>query len=168
MDDEKYIAYWRHTKWLVLSSLFFTIPAWYAYTNKLYLHSSLLFCASLISANYWRKATYSWRRTLDLIFAKIVFVIFMSNGIMYIKPLYHAIPGYTGLVVLLYCYYLSGKQFELQCDNWYKYHFAFHFIMMYEQMIVIDCISQKYVNAEGGSIQQNWRRWRKRSYNTIT
>ena len=59
-----YIAKWKHAKWLVLSSLLFTIPSFYAYHNKLYFYSTLLFFISLISVNYWRKATYSWRRNM--------------------------------------------------------------------------------------------------------
>jgi hypothetical protein len=140
INDEKYIARWEDTKWLVLSSLFFIIPATYAYINKLYFYCILLYFTSLISVNYWRKATYSWRRNVDLIFAKISFVIFVSNGILYVKRLHYVIPGYTGLIILLYCYYLSGKLLELKKDNWYKYHFAFHFIMTYEQFIIIDSI----------------------------
>ena len=140
--NETHIAYWKDTKWLVLSSFFFTIPATYALINNLYLHSILLFMTSFISANYWRKATYSWRRNMDLLFSKISFIVFVSNGIFYVRILYHVIPGYIGLILLLYCYYMSGKLFELKKDNWYKYHFLFHFIMAYEQTIIINSILQ--------------------------
>ena len=142
-NNEKYIADWVHTKWLVLSSFFFTVPGMYAYINKLHSYSVLLFFTSLISANYWRKATYSWRRNMDLMFAKISFVVFASSGVLYVRKLHHVIPGYTGLLVLLYCYYLSGKLFELKKDNWYKYHFVFHATMTYEQIIIIDSILKK-------------------------
>jgi hypothetical protein len=144
-NDEKYIAHWVHTKWLVLSSFFFLIPSIYAYINKLHSYCVLLFFTSLISANYWRKATYSWRRNMDLIFAKISFVVFVSNGILYVRKLHYVVPGYTGLIVLVYCYYLSGKLLEMKNDNWYKYHFVFHFIMTYEQIIIIDSILKKGV-----------------------
>jgi hypothetical protein len=140
INNDIYIAYWKHTKWLVLSSLFFIIPSFYAFIHNLYAYFILLFFTSLISANYWRKATYSWRRNMDLIFAKFSFVVFVSNGIFYVRTLHYVIPGYTGLLVLLYCYYLSGKLLELKNNNWYKYHFIFHFIMTYEQMIIIDSI----------------------------
>jgi hypothetical protein len=142
-NDEKYIAYWNHTKYLVLSSFFFMIPATYAFIHNLYLYSILLFCTSFISANYWRKATYSWRRNMDLIFAKFSFIIFVSNGIFYVKTLHYIILGYSGLIILIYFYYLSGKLLELKKNNWYKYHFLFHFIMMFEQLIIIDSIVKK-------------------------
>jgi len=137
-NDEKYIAYWNDTKWLVLSSFFFIIPATYAFINNLYYYSTLLFFTSLISANYWRKATYSWRRNMDLIFAKFSFIIFTTNGIFYIRTLYYVILAYTSLIFLLYFYYLSGKLLKLKKNNWYKYHFFFHFIMTFELFIIID------------------------------
>ena len=134
------IATWDHSKWLVVSSFFFTVPAIYAYMNHLYSYSAVLLCTSLISANYWREATYSWRRTADLIFAKCSFTIFVSNGIIYVRYVPYIVTGYSGLIVLVYCYYLSGKLLEEKNNNWYKYHMLFHFIMMYEQLIILDSI----------------------------
>ena len=40
-NNEKYIAYWNHTKYLVISSFFFMIPATYAFIHNLYLYSIL-------------------------------------------------------------------------------------------------------------------------------
>ena len=138
--NEKYIATWERSKWLVASSLFFMIPAGYAYMNHLYFYSVLLGFTSLISANYWRKATYSWRRNLDLVASKVSFVVFVSKGILYVRRPQYLVTGYTVLVLLLYYYYLSGKLFALKNDDWYKYHIAFHFFIMCEQIIVIDSI----------------------------
>ena len=129
---------WNHTKWLVLSSMFFMVPSVYAFSNKLYSLGFLLNCTSLISANYWRKATYSWRRNLDLVFSKIAFVVFVSNGVFYIRTINYIVPSYAGLVALSYCYYLSGKLYPN--NDWYKYHFAFHLILTFEQFIVIRSI----------------------------
>jgi len=141
-NEDIYIAKWEDTRWLVLSSFFFTVPSIYAFIINMYSYSFLLLCTSLISANYWRKATYSWRRNMDLIFAKISFVVFFSNGVYYVKSVGYVITGYSGIIVLLYCYYLSGKLFELKNNNWYKYHIMFHLIMAYEQTIIIDSINR--------------------------
>ena len=138
--NEIFIASWDHSKWLTLSSFCFMFPAFYAYNKHMYFYSTLLLLTSLVSANYWRKATYSWRRNLDLVFAKISFIIFVSNGIMYVRKIRYIITGYTGLLVLLYCYYLSGKLLETKNDHWYKYHILFHIIMMYEQFIILNSI----------------------------
>jgi len=139
-NEDIYIAKWEDTRLLVLSSFFFTVPSIYAFIINLYSYSFLLLCTSLISANYWRKATYSWRRDMDIIFAKISFVVFFSNGVYYVKSVSYVITGYSGIIVLLYCYYLSGKLFKLKNNNWYKYHLMFHLIMAYEQLIIIDSI----------------------------
>jgi len=139
-NEDIYIAKWEDTRWLVLSSFFFTVPSIYAFIINMYSYSLLLLCTSLISANYWRKATYSWRRDLDIIFAKISFVVFFSNGVYYVKSVGYVITGYSGIIILLYCYYLSGKLFKLKNNNWYKYHLMFHLIMAYEQLIIIDSI----------------------------
>lgn len=139
-NNHQIIAKWNQTKWLVASSFAFTIPSIYAYHNELYYYSILLLFTSLISANYWRNAVYSWRRTTDLVFAKISFVVFISNGIIYVRSLPYFITGYGGLCVLVYCFYLSNKLHMLGNNNWYKYHFAFHLVMAYEQYIILDSI----------------------------
>lgn len=126
--------------------IFFTIPSIYAFINNLYSYSILLLFTSLISANYWRKATYSWRRNMDLVFSKISFVIFFSNGVVYVKSVKYVITGYSGIIILLYCYYLSGKLLQLKNNNWYKYHMIFHLIMTYEQIIILDSILYNSLN----------------------
>jgi hypothetical protein len=64
---------WNQTKWIVLSSTFFSIPAVFAiqsaHTKSVFPYMVIL--TSLVSANYWRKVTRGWRRNLDLIVAKI-------------------------------------------------------------------------------------------------
>ena len=134
------IAPWETTKWLVLSSFFFMVPAWHYYINSLPSYSALLLCTSLVSANYWKKATYSWRRHMDLCVAKLSFVIFLSNGVYYVRSPQSMIPGYGGLAVLSYCYYMSRKQYTLNDKYWYKYHMAFHAIMAYEQTLILYCM----------------------------
>ena len=79
---------------------------------------------------------------MDLVFAKISFIVFLLQGVFYVRTTYYIISGYTSLVVLLYCYYLSEKLLELNNNNWYKYHFVFHLIMTYGQIIIIDSILQ--------------------------
>ncbi len=142
INHDIYISYWIHTKWLVLSSSFYMIPAIYALINNLYYYFVLLFFTSFISANYWRKATYSWRRNIDLIYAKFTFLVFALNCIYYNIPRYYVIPLYIGVITFLYLYYLSEKLFKLKQNNWYKYHFMFHFISSCVQLIIIDNIAK--------------------------
>ena len=133
------VAKWNESRWIVLSSFFFTIPAIYGFYKELYNFSAVLLLTSLISANYWRDASYSYRRIIDKIFAKISFSIFFYNGICYIRIFPYVITAYSGLVVLLYCYYASNKY----CNNnkiWVKYHMIFHLIMALNQLIILDSV----------------------------
>lgn len=136
--QDQNLAKWEESRWLVLSSSFLLIPASYGYSKKLYYYSGLLVFTALVSANYWRKATYSWRRTLDLIISKITFGVFTCSGIYYnYIPL--NIFNYPGLI---YCFYLSNKLWEIQNNNWWKYHMAFHVIISYESVMIIKKIWQ--------------------------
>jgi hypothetical protein len=137
-NNETYIATWEQSKWLVLSSFLFMIPSIYAYLHNLYFYSVLLSTTSIVSANYWRKAlANSWRRNMDLALAKVSFIIFLSNGIIYVKKIEYIITGYSGLVILVYCYLLAGNLWKAKQSSWYIFHVFFHFIIMYEQLIII-------------------------------
>ncbi len=138
--SDRYIAPWITTRWLVLSSLLWIGPSIYAYVNNLHSYAFLLVVTSLVSVNYWRKATYSWRRNIDLFVAKIAVSVFVLTGIYYIKTVSYFIIGYGGLIGLLYCYYRSNKLYQLQNPSWYKYHMAFHTIMTYEEIIILNSI----------------------------
>lgn len=137
---EKEIAIWEDTRWIVGSSYFFMIPAFFSFFRGLYFYSILLGLTSIISANYWRKATYSWRRNMDLIFAKLSFSIFFYNGIIHVTTWFYRIICYSGLFFLIYCYYSSDKFLKMGNPNWWKFHCFFHFLMMMEQFIIIDSI----------------------------
>jgi hypothetical protein len=141
-NNELYIDTWDQTKWLVLSSFSFMIPSVYAYIHKMYFYSVLLLLISLISANYWRKAiANSWRRYIDVVLAKISFIVFLSNGIIYVKRIDYLITGYSGLIILVYSYLKAGKLWKAKETHWYRYHALFHLIMMYEQLIILDSMS---------------------------
>ena len=102
-----------------LSSLFFMFPASYAYVNKLYSYWTILVFTSIISANYWRKAIYSWRRNIDLIVAKFSFFVFSVNAVLYVRKMHYIIPIYTGVIVLTYCYHTSGKLSDAKNNDFY-------------------------------------------------
>lgn len=136
-DTEVYLARWEETKWIVMSSFFFTVPSMYALVQEKYSLSFLLLGTSLVSANYWRKATYSWRRDLDLIFAKISFTVFVYNGVIHVRSLPLVVSGYSGICMLLFMYYLSNLLWKIKNEQWVTFHVSFHFIMMCEQFIIL-------------------------------
>jgi hypothetical protein len=146
MTEEKYTAKWDQSKWLVASSSLFLIPAIYAYQNKLYLCSLISTLTTLFSINYWRKATtQSWRKQMDLLFSKISFVIFTYKGIIYVTQGLSCTIGYSNVLAIAYCYYLSEKLFAEKNPNWIKYHAIFHLLVAYGQYIVIYNMTYKSI-----------------------
>ncbi len=57
---------------------------------------------------------------------------------MYVTYAPYLITGYLGTIVLIYCYYMSNKLHHEPI--WLKYHMAFHLIMAYNQMLIINSI----------------------------
>jgi len=146
INRDKYITTYNNSKYLVLSSFSFTIPSIYAFYNSMYFHACILLLTSLISANYWRKPRYSWRRDLDLFFSKLSFVIFTYDGIVNIKNNSYTIIAYPLFFIMLYCYYLSNTQFKIKnSNNWVIYHSLFHYSVMCEQLIILDSILPKCI-----------------------
>jgi len=159
-DIDIFVAPYKATRWLTFSSLLFIIPSIYSYFIQSYYFSYVLVFCSLISANYWRRATYGWRRNADLLYSKFAFVTFVSNGIYYVRPVnVHigiCVGAYVGLFFLCYCFYLSGKLYNIQYVpkeknangywKWFHYHALFHFIMMFEQCIIIYSMNKAIIN----------------------
>jgi uncharacterized membrane protein len=134
------ISEWKHTKYITLSSLLFLIPAYYAYAHNMYDHTILLILTSLISANYWRKATYSWRRNLDLIISKVSFAIYIYNGVKYSGSRSELIEGILRLIFMVYCFCRSGYLFQKKQDSWVGYHILFHIFIALEQLRILNNI----------------------------
>ena len=143
IDHNKYVTNWKQSKWLVLSSTFFLFPCAYGFIQNLYILPIVLLFTSLISMNYWRHATYSYRRLIDRYFSKFAFLVFFVNGCMYIDSEQLRIIGYANTIGMVYCYYLSEK-YGLLLENgipnnstWLKYHMLFHIFTTCNQTIVI-------------------------------
>ena len=158
MEIEKYVAH--NTGSLVISSTFFLVPCIYAFYNGMHFFTVLLILTSGVSGNYWRKATYGWRRTLDLWFSKLSFVIFVANQYMYIwiVPPNHIgfsidnIRYYSSIVCfcnMVYFYYLSEKYYHNKSEQWRTYHFIFHIFVALEQIIILE---SKFCAAHHSSI----------------
>lgn len=135
---EHCLVEWKESRWIVLTSFSFMVPSIFAFFHKFYFYSVLLMMTTLISANYWRKATYSWRRNMDLFFAKISFFIFLYNGILYVRTPVYIMMGFPGLFVIVYFYYMSCKNYEKKNNMWVIFHCMFHLLMMGEQFIILD------------------------------
>ena len=141
LTKEEYVAAfatWEYTRWLVASSCFFMVPSAYAYYNQFYFNSYVLLLTSLISANYWRKATYSWRRTADLIFAKVSFCVFLVHWLTHVNNYNMCLVGFFCVGCMAGSYKWSVGLRKQTSPHWYKYHVAFHFSTMVSQLIVLN------------------------------
>ena len=133
-----------HAKNVTCSSLLFFIPSLYAFIKGENLMSVSIFLAGLMSANYWRYPTYSWRRVADHISAKSAFVVVFTKG-FYIYPAFLPLK-LIGLGFVLYCYYMSDKycNCNIHINNmdpcWWKYHVGFHVCCVGTNILIIWCI----------------------------
>jgi len=138
VDPKKYVAPWRQSRWITLSSLFFLVPSIYGFANREYMLSSIAAFTSLCSINFWRDANFSWRRTADVIMAKVSFTCFLIKAINHIIWRPFVITGYSGGFCIIYCYYMSNKHSD--SELWWKYHMLFHLFVACTQFITIKSI----------------------------
>lgn len=158
---------WKDTRWIVLSSTFFSIPAiWHIYNygmyvvfkregyissqgitdeNEIYIQtvmyiSVVLLVTTIISANYWRKATRGWRRNLDLVFAKFSFLTGCYYGFKYTTYGPYLVIVSCAFPILPYVYGQSTKLVSANNPIWVKYHFAFHLILTICVAVLLDGI----------------------------
>jgi hypothetical protein len=144
MNEFSPIKQWNTTRWLVGSSLLWCIPTMYAYNHGLYLHFIVSCITTSVSVNFWRHATNSWRRDLDLVVAKVSFIFYCVYGILYIHSTRGIILLWTGGIGSLCCYHISGKLLGEHNPMWYKYHFAFHIIVGVEKIIILHHMIRHY------------------------
>ena len=141
IDPERYVAHWRQTKWVVGSSLFLIIPGIYGYLNNEYYLSTVSIASSLCSINFWRNATYSWRRSIDHIVAKINFVAFTAANLKFLTQSPFIYKGWSGYGAGCICYIMSNKYGDVETNElWWKYHMLFHLCISFSQFITIKSI----------------------------
>lgn len=145
--SEVYIAH--NTYPLVLSSTFFLLPCVYSVYCKSVFFTIMLVLTYGVSANYWRKATYGFRRNVDLIFSKISFSVFFYKGFVVVvyglkdTPIrqLRVYAGFATLFSIIYFYYLSERTYHRGNPNWIYYHMLFHMFVGIEQLIILQSIT---------------------------
>ena len=75
---------------------------------------------------------------MDLVVAKIAFVVFLSKGVFVINFYPYVVSGYSGLFILFYLFSCSNMLWKIKDEKWVNYHFLFHIVLTYEQMIILD------------------------------
>ena len=142
---------WHKSRWLVLSSAMMIAPL---YIHQHINYNTIITCiTSLISINYWRRAVYGWRRTMDIITANIAGIIMFTKGIIYIRYTPYVMISACGLLILAYSFYLSCVYNAVKRQSWWKYHLLFHTIAICELFILLDSINDYNKNKLGTIIQ---------------
>jgi len=136
-DSDIYLVEWRESRWLVLTSLFSLLPAIYSFQNGLYFLSAVSLFTSIISANYWRRATISSRRDFDLVYAKLSFIIYSFHGLYYVRG-YRLLTFSPGLTYLIYNYYYSNQYYYEKKREWLNYHIWFHMMILTGKMVILE------------------------------
>ena len=151
-EPETHVAPNDETKYLMYTSLLFLMPSIYGFMHNQLFYAILAFITSIISTNFWRKATYSYRRTCDLIMARISSLIFLSCGTYYtIQNGYNPLmfTWFITVFLLFFCYYKSRTCYN-NTQKWHNYHIIFHLLVIGGMLItikaVIDCKKIENIN----------------------
>jgi len=133
----------EETKWLVMSSMTFLIPATYAFASSLYLYGCISLFTSLLSMNHWRDAEDGVRRAIDCYMAYICFVVFVISGCIYCRGIFFYIAGAN--ISIIIAFFLISDYLSIQHHTrWYVAHMFFHFFVTIGECFVIYCIVQSY------------------------
>lgn len=122
LEDKQYSlnAFMEYSNYMVASSMLFQIPAYYGYHHSLYYHAFASWMTGMLSMNYWRDAKPSWRRNMDVHWARGAGIFYVIHGR---NHLHLGIPG----MLMLFLYYQSCSTYEKnKFGRWYVYHMVFH------------------------------------------
>ena len=122
---------------LVVSSCFFLIPGFYAFYNDLSFYGLVSALTTLASVNYWRFAVEGWRRSADLVIAKVSFATYFISGLLFIRDLRALAIGIPGCVMIIFCYHLSHRYWDEDSGTWVYFHMLFHLFVALEQFLVL-------------------------------
>ena len=144
---KKSITYPIHisiSKWLVLSSCFFLIPALHAFTSSYHYYGALSTITTIASINHWRRAEFGARRNVDRAVAHTSFIAYFLTGCnrMILRSsnlLIYAVPG---VIFILTFYYLSIRLMDLGSTRWVYCHFLFHVFVAIEQILVLQSLKE--------------------------
>lgn len=122
---------------LIISSCFFLLPGAYGFYYDLHFYGVASAVTTVISVNYWRHAIEGIRRTIDLIIAKISFVIYFLSGCFFIRDAKLLMIGICGCVAIILSYYLSNRLWTQDSPHWVYFHMMFHLFVALEQFLVL-------------------------------
>ena len=122
------------TKWLVLSSCFFLVPAIYAFLHAhTILYGFLSIFTTICSINHWRCAEDGYRRQIDRVVAIIAFIIYFVTGCIYF-PIYLSILTFTTIGL---SFATSNYLSKIHHEYWALVHVLFHLSVSITKIIII-------------------------------
>ena len=122
---------------LVFSSILFLIPAYVAYINELYIYSINTFITSLISIHNWLQYRYTNKSTtLDKIFARTTFLLYVITGCFVVKS---NLLIFLGLLDALNCIMFYNISWQCVEDKYTTniLHFLLHIGVLLGMLIIV-------------------------------
>lgn len=134
--EEKKLLY-RKAWLLTISSAFFLIPACFAYYHAIYSMSLLSTFTTMVSVAFWYRPRDGIRRMLDLVVAKLSFVIYFTVGLFNIRESTIFGLGLVGAVLMIGSYGTGLTLFDARSPRWVYAHMVFHFLVACGQVLVL-------------------------------
>lgn len=123
---------------LVVSSCFFLLPALYGFMTAHYLYALLSVITTVVSVNYWRHPVEGWRRTADLITAKVSFIVYFFTGYsIFIRDWGLMAVALPGCICIIGFYMMSNRYWDADSPYWVYLHMLFHLFVALEQFLVL-------------------------------
>ena len=143
---QKLVAPFKLTKWLIVSSMSFLVPAIYGFCSSAYGYTIISSTIFVCSVNFWRDARHGIRRTIDIYVAHSGALMYIINiaYILHIKSynmthfIYIVYPT-CGMIYAMQR--MSEKRYYTYVNKnyWAKYHIIFHALCSLGQCVVIYC-----------------------------
>lgn len=127
--------------YLLISSCFFLVPAFYAAFHRQRIYAVLSFLTVIFSLNYWRKGCISgFRRNCDIFMARLSGLTYMISGLFFLfysTRISITVVFLLDLILLVSFYIMSCHSFHKKKQNWYIYHVFFHFFASFGKLVVL-------------------------------
>jgi hypothetical protein len=134
----------EETKWLVMTSVTFLIPAVYAFVSSLYLYGCISLFTSALSCNHWRDAEDGVRRAVDCHAARIGFAIYAISAFMYSSGIFLYGLVIPVIIITVTLFFISNHLSIQGHPRWHVVHAAFHLFVTIGSCIVIYSVIKTY------------------------
>ena len=133
LKSDLYSEAWK----LTFSSAAFLIPALLAFSFQKYFLGIISVFTALAAMNYWRKAVFGWRRTIDMSMAKLATVIYLGHAFAYAKTLLFAGVSIFLTCCVFYTYTTVSQLIIQKSKTWLYYHATFHALVTLGQLVIL-------------------------------